>query len=188
MEKLNSYKIESYKPKHNCSFGQHNFPKRSFKLLSAIAKYNDFESIHNLNIISFKNYIKQCESAEEFIKLTNRENLETYVIKNTNNQFMGYIQNKKSLSGDVYVACVAIEPKYKHTKAVYAVFNELKNLFFDLYRKKQVQTLSLHVDTENRELLNLYNNLGFKISKKIDNFWGVKSAYHMTLNLSEYFA
>lgn len=150
--------------------------------------------IYEIDKISFAE-TDPYDSYEDFRSLINRNQLSTYAVKGDNGELLGYYQLEPIKDGDLYIDSIGLKPEYRNSRKGYQAIKYSWNKIIDYAKENNVQTLSLHVDKTNRNLVRMYQSLGFTVKETLENYYeNGAGAYFMerpvvenaqTQNLSE---
>lgn len=78
-----------------------------------------------------------------------------------------------------HIISLAVDPDYKRQK----VGSRLINTAIATFLKFDIYTITLEVNAENKEALDFYQSIGFKINKKVSNYYeDGADAYKMSFN------
>lgn len=111
------------------------------------------------------------ENFEDFKSIIARENLATYCIKNEDGEIMGYYQLEPVKDADLYIDSMGLKPEYRKTKVGYQA---IKFAWLDILKyasENNVKTISLHVNANDKSLLNLYTKFGFVVKETLPNYY-----------------
>ncbi len=126
------------------------------------------------------------DSYEEFKNIVRNNQLSTYVVKDENNRMLGYYQLEPVKNGDLYIDSIGLKPEYRNSRKGYQTIKYAWEKIQDYARENGANTLSLHVTASNRNLLRMYQNLGFTIKETLHNYYEDGSdAYFMERPLEE---
>lgn len=126
------------------------------------------------------------DSYEEFKNIVRNNQLSTYVVKDGNNRMLGYYQLEPVKNGDLYIDSIGLKPEYRNSRKGYQTIKYAWDEILNYARDNGASTLSLHVTASNRNLLRMYQNLGFTIKETLHNYYEDGSdAYFMERPLEE---
>jgi len=148
------------------------------------ARANDSEAamreVYNIDREAFAN-LDPYDSYEEFKNFVAENNMSTYVVKDDDNAILGYYQLEPVKDGDLYIDSIGLKPEYRNSRKGYQAIKYSWQKILDYARENNVQTLSLHVDSTNRNLVRMYQSLGFTIAETYNNYYeNGAGAYFMT--------
>lgn len=141
----------------------------------------DMREVYELDSLVFAQQ-DPYESYEEFINFVNDNQLSTYVIRdeNNNNKIIGYYQLEPVKNGDLYIDSIGLKPEYRNSRKGYQTIKYAWEKILDYAKENGASTLSLHVDAGNRNLVRMYQNLGFTIKETLNDYYDNGSdAYFM---------
>lgn len=167
-------------PKYNSNVINIKFSGKSCNLKTEkLLDRKDFDEIYRLDNEEF-GYIVQFANADEFWKYSLWKNIDTYVVKDRDDELIGYYQVYMPTKDNLYIETLNLKPEYrgKHTGFTSHVFNEIT----DIAKKNHAEKISLHVETKNQKAMDLYKRLGFRTKYEIENFYNSKTnpnAYYM---------
>ena len=126
------------------------------------------------------------ENYDEFKRIVERNQLSTYAVKGDNDELLGYYQLEPIKDGDLYIDSIGLKSEYRNTRKGYQAIKYSWKKILDYAKENNVQTLSLHVDNTNRNLVRMYQSLGFSIKETLENYYeNGAGAYFMERPLVE---
>ena len=126
------------------------------------------------------------ENYDEFKRIVERNQLSTYAVKGDNDELLGYYQLEPIKNGDLYIDSIGLKSEYRNTRKGYQAIKYSWKKILDYAKENNVQTLSLHVDNTNRNLVRMYQSLGFSIKETLENYYeNGAGAYFMERPLVE---
>jgi len=147
----------------------------------------DMREVYELDSLVFAQQ-DPYESYEEFKNFVNNNQLSTYVVRdeNNNNKILGYYQLEPVKNGDLYIDSIGLKPEYRNSRKGYQAIKYAWEKILDYAKENGASMLSLHVDAENRNLVRMYQNLGFTIKETLNNYYENGSdAYFMERPVEE---
>ncbi len=148
---------------------------------------NDMREVYELDKQIFADQ-DPYESYEEFRNIVQNNQLSTYVVRDENNHntILGYYQLEPINNGDLYIDSIGLKPEYRNTRKGYYTIKYAWEKILDYATENGANTLSLHVDASNRNLVRMYQNLGFTIKETLNNYYANGTdAYYMERPVEE---
>ena len=126
------------------------------------------------------------ENYEDFKSIIQERNLSTYSITDENGNLMGYYQLEPIKDDNLYIDSIALKEEFRKTKKGYQAINYAWSEILKYANENSVRTLSLHVNKEDKGLLNLYTKLGFVVKETIPAYYeNGADALYMELNIPQ---
>jgi ribosomal-protein-alanine N-acetyltransferase len=96
-----------------------------------------------------------------------------------NGETVGYVIGKKNEESGLVVS-IAVKKEWRRK----GIGKELMEKLIENFKKERVKIIFLHVREENREAINFYQKLGFKIVELVENYYSNgENAYLMERSL-----
>ena len=125
------------------------------------------------------------DSYEDFKSILQRHQLTTYAIKDSQNNVVGYYQLEPIKDEDLYIDSIGMKPEYRRSRKGYQAIQHAWQEILNKAQENGVKTLSLHVNSENQSLVNMYKSLGFSIKETLTNYYeNGAGAYFMEMPLN----
>ncbi|MBE7708979.1 MAG: GNAT family N-acetyltransferase [Cyanobacteria bacterium SIG32] len=124
------------------------------------------------------------DSYEDFKSILQRHQLTTYAIKDSQNNVVGYYQLEPIKDEDLYIDSIGMKPEYRRSRKGYQAIQHAWQEILNIAQENSVKTLSLHVNSENQSLVNMYKSLGFSVKETLTNYYeNGAGAYFMEMPL-----
>lgn len=167
------------------TLAQNNQQVPSFVSTRANDNEEDMHAIYEIDREAFADY-DPYDSYEDFKDFVTREHMSAYVVKDENGDVVGYYQLEPVKNGDLYIDSMGLKSDYRNTRKGYLAINQCWDEIQQYARDNGAQSLSLHVNSDNRALVRMYQRLGFTISETYDNYYeNGAGAYFMTRPLDQ---
>ncbi len=145
-------------------------PKKEAKNISiSIANENDLRAIHRLDVEEFS-YMDNVPTKFEDYK-NEHANDTSYVIKGDAGEFVGYLQTEPINDGVLYISNLGIESQYRNSKTAVVALAKIRKMIKNIAQDNAVNTVALHVDAANKDLVRYYEACGFKIKSTIEDYF-----------------
>ncbi len=111
----------------------------------------------------------------------------TWVIKNGENEFVGFYQLTPVKNGIVYiVSAMGIKKQLRKTKSAHGALKLMDKSIKEFATNHNVKKVALHVDAEDVLLVKMYKKLGFEIKNtKRDYYNNGHAAYYMEADVAK---
>lgn len=160
---------------------------KSLELCSECVNENEeaLRTIYDIDKVAFAE-TDPYGSYEHMLSRITYGKISSYIVKNTSNQIVGYYQLEPIRNKNLYIYSMGLKPEYRHTKQGYLAIQKAWNDILEYADKNNVESLSLHVESGNKSLVNLYKSLGFKIAQTLPYFYANGSeAYYMQMKINK---
>ena len=161
-----------------------NGSQESFSTVQANNNESILREIYEIDKEAFAD-TDPYDSYEDFKSIISRHNLTTYALKDSNNNTIGYYQLEPIQNDDLYIDSIGMKPEYRRSRKGYQAIQHAWQEILNFAKENNVKTLSLHVNSENQSLVNMYKSLGFSIKETLNNYYeNGAGAYFMEMPLN----
>lgn len=129
------------------------------------------KDIYEIDKEAFAETDPVADRFEDYKADIDKQNLESYVIKNKDGKVAGYFQLEPMHGDQLYIYSIGVPKELRNTKSSFAALKQIQENIKNIALKNGARTVALHVDASNKPLVKLYEKFGFKTVDTEQNYF-----------------
>ncbi len=126
------------------------------------ARVEDIDEIYRIEVKSFK-----IPYPRHYLKILLRMAPQYFLVAEENGKVVGYISGVARISKIGHIVSIAVDPDYRRR----GIGNLLIEALLKKFKNDKMKKVRLEVRVSNKPAINLYVKIGFKIERRIKNYY-----------------